>query len=622
MPYIDLAWELKENPTFRGKIVRYVDEVQRISRSNRPEEKARAKLILADIWRECNFNVALLMPYFFPLFDQGKPFRVGRRPANYALYSLCPGGATTIRGGRQFGKSTSLGSRQLSLTQLINGWRTMYICPHSEHKETYGNKLRELEASSSLNFSQPGYRNNLYYKEWTNRSVLYVIRVMTSAAATRGKTVDEFVYDEYQLFNPDFEEEIRPMQTTSDMPVTIYAGTSTWLDSPLEARFQASSQGTWHIRTHREGKYIDCGDVDQVLSMIGPDGPVCPHTGWELDVANGFFAHHYASRLEENLIGLHVPQVAIPEFTSEFKYWSKIVMASRGPNRNQFAQEILGIPCEAGHREVTEERLRQICVLTDNEETRKRKARDGTYRYIISGCDWGGSEFDPVYKIKTSYTAHAIIGLAEDGYWDILHLRRYPGQSYMQIADSIIKDHVAFGGYAVGSDAGGGMAYNSYLRASGRVPIERHMVFHYGGLPTTPILAPMQVDGATNYYILNRGESLSALFGDINRDPPGIRCFSWDQSRIYLMDFLNVMRVIAETRGGQQWFQHHRNPTKADDIMHAINYARVVGRMILGEPMFHDPSVGRRIRDMLRGQAVDSVVGRAQTAGSSILGVH
>lgn len=604
MPYIDLAWELRTNPQFSNKITRLQEEFKRRALSKSAKEREGKFEVLRDIFRECKYNASLLVPWFFPTFNRGRPLRVGQRPATYALFLFCPGGWVAVRGARQFGKSTSIGSRQLILPRLIPGWNAAYICPHNEHRETYANKLRDLETSGNFPKVDGKFKNNMYYKEFPvagGIGHLYLLRVLTSVAPTRGKTTDENVFDEYQLFNPDFEPELEPMQTNSDCPIRIYSGTSTWIDSPLEARYQGSSQGTWYIRTHRDGKYIDCGDPEQVMSMMGPERPICPFTKWPLDVTDGFFVHKSPSLLAENRIGIHVPQIIIPEFANEFKYYAKILIASKSTDQNKFIQEYLGIPCESGQREITELRLQQLCTLTDSPEDRRAKAEKGYYKYVVSGCDWGGSEYDPVFRIKTSFTVHAMMGLAPDNGWDVIHMKRYPGMSYMQVASDIIKNHKYYKGFALGSDSGGGMAYNSFLRSSGDIPVERHMIFQYGGLPNTPMLAPVKSQNAINLFLLNRGESLSSLFSDLNRDPFAIRFPAWSESREYLMDMLNVMRVIAETRGGVSWFQHHRNPTKADDFLHAINYCRVVAKVILGEPMFQDASMSHLIRDLVRG---------------------
>jgi hypothetical protein len=49
------------------------------------------------------------------------------------------------------------------------------------------------------------------------------------------------------------------------------------------------------------------------------------------------------------------------------------------------------------------------------------------YRYVVSGMDWGGSDYNPAIKTKLSYTVHAILGVRTDGIMEGLHFKRYSG---------------------------------------------------------------------------------------------------------------------------------------------------------------------------------------------------
>jgi phage terminase large subunit GpA-like protein len=91
-------------------------------------------------------------------------------------------------------------------------------------------------------------RQNLAYKEYANGSVVEMAYVLTSAAGIRGKSTDELLFDEYQNFDPELEVEVSQTQSASEMPITIYAGTSLTTDSALEARWNESSQGSWVMK--------------------------------------------------------------------------------------------------------------------------------------------------------------------------------------------------------------------------------------------------------------------------------------------------------------------------------------------------------------------------------------
>lgn len=82
----------------------------------------------------------------------------------------------------------------------------------------------------------------------------------------------------------------------------------------------------------------------------------------------------------------------------------------------------------------------------------------------MSGCDWGGSDYNPATKTKSSYTVHVILGLAPDGCVDILHFRRYSGMGYREIIRDIIADHKAYNARVIASDYGVGAVYSMLIR--------------------------------------------------------------------------------------------------------------------------------------------------------------
>lgn len=92
------------------------------------------------------------------------------------------------------------------------------------------------------------------------------------------------------------------------------------------------------------------------------------------------------------------------------------------------------------------------------------KIKRGYYSLIVSGCDWGGSDYNPAIKTKTSYSVHTILGVAPDGCIDILHCKRYAGMDYREIINDILAHHKKFNARVIASDYGVGMAYNMLIR--------------------------------------------------------------------------------------------------------------------------------------------------------------
>ena len=89
-----------------------------------------------------------------------------------------------------------------------------------------------------------------------------------------------------------------------------------------------------------------------------------------------------------------------------------------------------------------------------------------------------------------------------------------------------------------------------------------------------------------------------------------IRAPRWEHSMEYLKDFLVLTRVPWETQQGVTGFLYTKPATKTDDMLHAVNYATVLAKLILGESLFEDEvgmelfrnyfKYGRDMRNIIR----------------------
>jgi hypothetical protein len=390
----------------------------------------------------------------------------------------------------------------------------------------------------------------------------------------------------------------------------MYAGTSLTIDSALEAKYQQGSQATWHVRTGDNKGWINCGDPDQVLPIIQPKGPTCPVTGKLLDMLSGHFVHAYPARANAGFTSYHIPQVIIPEYIQSSLKWLEIYKAFKDYSAmgqlKKFLQEILGIPTEDGLREITENDLKEICVIPESAEGLKAKAMKGHYKFVVSGIDWGGSDWNPADKTKLSYTVHAIMGTTQQDTMEILHFRKYAGMDYKAIMTNIVKEHLSFNGKFIASDFSAGSLYNLELRDMPGISARGHFIMNYGG-PETAMFSRAGNSHLFNHYMLNRTDSITALFEAIKKDPPRIRCFNWNDAREYLMDFLNLFRIPTEGSSGRGTFKYRRHGSKADDALHAVNFAFTMSRLVNGEPLMEDRTLKLEISNILNRNQVAGV---------------
>ena len=477
-----------------------------------------------------------------------------------------------------------------------------------------GPRLREIQVSGSSSTCQKNgiaeaeekcddYGNlipiSLLSTEYVGMEEVWDIETETKTFFANGIAVHNC-----QLLDTELLPDIEQCQKASRFPCTIYAGTSTTVDSFLETNYQYSSKGIWVIpapgyTSESVGKgWLNCGDENDILKAIHAEGFLNPATKQQLMVHQGHWLHQDRLKLEAGFTGFHIPQVIIPDYVYKPIKWREIVESYNKYRHNmkKFIQEILGIPTEEGQREITMKDLLRMCDSSLTADEMKARARKGYYSHIVSGCDWGGSDYNPASRVKVSYTVHVILGIAPDKKVDILHMRQYSGMDYRSIIHSIVTDHAEFRASAMGSDFGVGAAYNMLLRERQEISAERHMIFSYVGPNTAPIGVPKSGPGWFNQFSLNRTESISSLYSAIKTGD--LRCYNWNESQDRLLELLNLYRIPTESSTGVQSFRYERHGAKADDTMHAINFAYVITQLIKGVPIVEDMALKLRINEM------------------------
>lgn len=501
--------------------------------------------------------------------------------------------------------STGIGAAALYEFEQRDYHRSLYIAPLKDQVKTFADKLQEMQMGSVFNPERAlamGLRNNLYYKQSARGGSIRLQNLLTDPSRVRGQTVDKILVDEAQDFDAEHLPELAQVQKASENPALVFAGTSKDIDTCLENQFQMGSRGIWHIRGGRPNLWYSLNDPDTIEKLMTVDGLRCPETKKLLNPMNGEFVHEDYRRLLAGRPSFHTPQLIVPEYCSGEK-WMEIWNDWLHYPRPKFLKEVMGIPVASGIREINESDLKALCTDTTfariQAELRSGKRK---YRYIVSGCDWGGSDYNPAAKTKQSYTVHVMLGINPNGVFDLLHAARYAGMDYTQIGGQIVHDHLRLGGFAIGTDNGVGQYYNAHLRDCGRIPTNRLLLFQYTDVKD--FLRPIP-NNTFNLFALNRTDSISALFADIkNKKQPRLRCPRWDESGTYLLDFMNSVRTVTETPSGRGILRYVRKGSRADDAMQAINFAVTVGRILLKESFIPNRQVLEELGGLMSGGGV------------------
>lgn len=405
-----------------------------------------------------------------------------------------------------------------------------------------------------------------------------------------------------QNMNPALLPEILKTQQMSKFPMTIYSGTALDTETLLEQRWQMSSKGCFHVRSHDGKHWINLHDEEELWKVCSnPMGPVDYWTGKPLDVTNGVFVHENMQALEQGDVGLHIPMIIVPSNCSGTQ-WAQIYSDISNENipRKKVLQEVFGIAVGEGAREVTEDDLKAICVLTDGTQAVLRKIREGKYRTVVMGCDWGGSDYNRASGTKQSYTAVAILGLTFANKVEILWAKKYAGMEYRTIVGDFVGRYKEFGCRAIASDYGGGAVYTMLIRD--HIPWTRHYIMQYD----SPWCAPFKAANSelANHYAVNRTEAVTNTFMDIKDGR--LQAGPWAEMRPFLTDILAVRRVISEQPSGKKYMLWQRDSTRPDDFLHALTFGLTLIKVYLGERVVADRSVLAQIRGVMNGNATPS----------------
>lgn len=474
--------------------------------------------------------------------------------------------------------------------RIIPGLRIATIVPRVDQLSTLGYKLKEIEQGYRFNPSKVNakFKSNLHYKEYDHgkarMSLHRMYYILTDASKMRSPTFDWINFDEYQDFDSTLEKVVKSTQSRSEFRSVTYGGTSKSTDTPLEQRWLESARGLWRM-TCPACHFDNYPDLNHnVLDMIRPKGLCCLKCGRVLNVRNGCWDFEAPAMLKYGLWGFHIPQIIVPANTEKQSIYIDIYKASQSSDKKSFLEEYLGEATESGTKEITTKDLQNICILGDIRDVQKQAIAAVPPKYIfkVSGCDWGGSDYNPATRSKASYTAHCIIGVTPDHKFDILHMKKYAGMDYDDITHCIAKDHHRFGCYALANDYGNNAVYVNELKKL--VDPLKVILFKYKATGT--FLSIPKNSEMFNLYSLHRTDSITTLFMDVKNRR--LRSPRWDQVVEFLKDFLVLTRVPWESPQGVTGFLYSKPGTKTDDMLHAINYATVLAKLICGESLFED----------------------------------
>ena len=400
--------------------------------------------------------------------------------------------------------------------------------------------------------------DNVFEKQFINRSVIYLRYAFLNADRTRGISADKILLDEIQDFISGNIPVIEQCASHSKFKIFTYAGTPKSFENPIESLWsKESTQNEWVVPCEHHGRPKEPGTWHWNIlgeKNIGKEGLICDSCGKPISPRhpNAQWASMNASvrkKLKEPFEGFRITRLMVP-----WLVWDELLDEYHRYPQSQFQNEVLGLSFDSGQRPLSRQDVIDNCktdIVIDEAHLLKLKADLGG-NAIYMGIDWGSGT-------ENSFT---VVTLATyiNGLFTVFYAHRFENQELdPNVQIEIIKKWIAYWNPArIGVDYGGGLMQNELL--SRTYGIQRVHKFQYSH-PSVKV----RWDGGNKipHFIVHRSEVMTDIFAAIKRrdvfafpnfdqfeDPFGkdmLNIFSEFNERTRTLEYNNVLGSTDDT---------------------------------------------------------------------------
>jgi len=482
---------------------------------------------------------------------------------------------------RQTEKSTMLGNMALAYSCMVPAHSTLYVSPSALQTKTFSNdRLKEpLETSPVLKrFTTARLSQNVFEKQFVNRSKITLRYAFLNADRTRGIRADKLLVDEIQDILADNMPVMEHCLSHAN-PIwkgEILSGTPKSLDNTIEYyRANQSTQGEWVVPCDRCGSNA-AGAAGRHWNILGEaniqkKGLSCAKCGGLIHPDHDDAQWAFMTGWDEHDTpweSYRISQLMVP-----WKPWGEIWYEYRNSPREKFFNEALGLSYDSGLRPMTMAQVRGACNprVSMGDRHLGRWAALGYSQPVFMGIDWGTGE--------NTYTVIAI-GTYRDTKLQIFYVERCVGE-LLDVDRQV--EHVQdlankFNVRVIGTDYGGGYDRNDRLmRWCGP---QRLVKFQYMARSKRKV----EWDKGLLRFKCHRTEVMSDIFNAIKRRAillPRWEEFHANGREPYAMDILNIFSQYSESLKQIQYFHA---PDKPDDTLHAIVFMTLASMLIKPRP--------------------------------------
>jgi len=505
--------------------------------------------------------------------NEGQPQKLDNFPMMRAIYDGIPS-KLLLKCSRKTLKSTLI-SNMIALNLVrYNFYRMMYVAPNEQATKRFSHDyLSQRLSSPPLNrIITKIVPNDVYVKgiEDTQSNIILTY-ASEDANRTRGPATMHNIFDEVQGMNQDILPIVNETMAISDIKREIYAGTPLTTDNTINELWKTAHQIEWVTKCTGCNHWNSLTEDNEPLKMIQKKGLCCSKCSTLLDTAKGRWVDFNPG--DRRMMGFHMAQPILPHYNQTAKGWAEIYDKCFNSNYSllQVYNEVLGLPYDLGAKPITEQELKNLCVLRDMKTLYARRGR--FYSFIVGGVDWGVS-------MESSRTVFTLAGMREDGVLEVFYYKIFKNMDYEQQIREIADMCKTYQPILL-TDSGpdpirGKMLGNLYNpEMTQLVRYTESPIVQYTDIPSQAL------DWSQTRWCLNRSEAMTFTLQMLKKGQILFPC--WEDSSEAMQDMLNIFTEVQETDLKAKIFYRHKG---ADDSFHTLTYLTCAAHLRIGNSFF------------------------------------
>lgn len=451
----------------------------------------------------------------------------------------------------------------LSDSIMRGHFKSLYVAPTVDQTKVFSHdRVAPVVETSPLikNFyTNSALVQNVFMKQFTNGSKIYMRYALLSADRLRGYSADVNYFDEAQDLLADVIPVVQETMSRSMVKRTLYTGTPKRTVGTLASVWDRSTQNEFMPHcTH-------CGAWNRLdEDNIGDYGVICKKCGQALDVRNGQWIS--TGPKDAKVEGF---RVCILNFANApWVDWDRDVIEKRkNVSRAIFYNETLGLPYDDGVSPITKDEAMVCCTgpkMLGDEPDQLDPPQGGQVKTFptVMGIDYG-----PVNSDK-SYTVVSIVQ-RKYGKYHVLFAKRFVGKEadYSYLHEYIPKLFAKWNCKILASDYGMGEAPNSEFRK--RLGYEKVIPFQHMANQKQKLLWNNKMPA----YTTSKNVIMNEFFQRVKK---GEYVFPHSTKfETFVDDMMNVQNEFDETMNKMKFIN-----IGPDDFVHATIFASVTAELM------------------------------------------